>query len=158
RAQEVLRLCSPVSDHAGVAMTTLEGTLRRFLPHRLAGLVLALCVAASLGAGVTADRVVDENEAQLLRHRTSEVARLLQSLGISLEAQMASVAAVVHVTDGDPEEFRRAVAGVAPDAAGQTVGGWALMRRTDRGFAQEDVIGLPAPVEDLPTGWRSGLE
>ncbi|MGK2946948.1 MAG: sensor histidine kinase [Acidimicrobiales bacterium] len=119
---------------------------------------MALCVAASLGAGITADRVVDENEAQLLRDRTGEVASLLESLGTSLEAQMASVAAVANVTDGDPEEFRRAVAGVAPDAADQAQGGWAVLRRTEAGFVQEVSVGAPAPVTDLPEEWASGLE
>ena len=131
--------------------------MQRLRLHRTAALVLALCLAASVAAGITAAEVVAENEAQLLRDRTGEVRSLLESLGTTFEAQMASVAAVVGVTDGDPEQFQLAVAGVAPDAASQAAGGWAVLRQAGDTFVLESSIGAPTAPADLPQEWTDGL-
>lgn len=129
--------------------------MRRFRPHRMAGLVLTLLVAASIGAATTAQRVVDDNEARLLKDRTEEVASLLESIGTSFEAQLSSVASVAQATGGDPEQFRAAVAGVSGEAG---TGAWGLLRRTPDGWADDAAVGTVTPFAQLPADWGEGLD
>ena len=132
--------------------------MRRFRPHRTAALVLALLVVASVGASLTASKGVADNEARLLRDRTSEVGSLLESLGSGYEAQMASVAAIAEITGGDPAEFQTAVAGVDAAAATATSGGWRLLRHTDAGFIDVAAVGAATPLSGLPPEWTAALE
>ena len=130
----------------------------RLRPHRLASLVLALLVAAAIAASGTAQRVVEDNEAQLLADRTAEVESLLESLGSSVEAQMVSVAAIAQVTGGDPDQFRAAVEGVDPTAAEATDGGWGLLHGTSEGWVGVAGVGAPTEAVDLPESWAGGLD
>jgi signal transduction histidine kinase len=132
--------------------------MRHLRPHRTAAIVLALLVAAAVGASVTASHVVRDNEEQLLHDRTGEVRSLLESIGTTYEAQMASVAAIAQVTDGDVIQFRTAVEGVDSRAATAAEGGWGLLRRTPAGYVSEAVVGAPTAAADLPPEWTAGLD
>jgi signal transduction histidine kinase len=124
----------------------------------MAALVMLLLMAAAVGASTTADRVVDQNEHRLLVDRAGEVRSLLESLGSTYEAQMASVAAVAQVTAGDAEQFRAAVEGVSPGASGATDGGWAILQRTEAGYTAVATVGAPAGLGAMPPEWREGLD
>jgi hypothetical protein len=125
----------------------------------MAVLAFALLFSAVLGAAITADHVVDDNERQLLADRADEVASLLGSLGTTYEARMASVGATAHATAGDPEQFQNSVAAVDPSAATMTKGGWALLRRTPEGlYGSAAAVGAPLPAEALPPTWSAGLD
>jgi signal transduction histidine kinase len=126
--------------------------------HRMAGLVMALLVVATVLASLTARRAVEASEAQLLRDRAGQVESLLESLGTGFEAQLTSVAAIAAVTDGDVAQFERAVIGVESRTGGSTDTGWAMLRRTPTGFAEIASIGPVTAVGDLPPGFSSGLE
>ena len=132
--------------------------MRRLRPHRLALIVLALLVAAASVASGTAQKVVEDNEAQLLHERTAEVASLLESLGTSYEAEIVSVAAVAGVTGGDPEQFRTAVLGVDDTAGTPGSGSWSLLRRTPDGWAIVNALGVVTPPSELPAEVAAGLE
>jgi signal transduction histidine kinase/CheY-like chemotaxis protein len=124
----------------------------------MAALVMLLLMAAAVGASTTADRVVEQNEHRLLLDRAGEVRSLLESIGSTYEAQMASVAAIAQVTDGNAEQFRTAVEGVSPGAGTSTEGGWALLRRTADGWVTASVVGAPTDASGLPAEWTPGLD
>lgn len=132
--------------------------MRRFRPHRMAALVLGLLVAASWGASGIARQVVEDNEAQLLADKATEIRSLLESLGSGYEAEIASVAAIAQVTDGDTEQFRRAVTGLDSGAATSTGGGWVLVHRTATGYQRVATLGAPTPEAEVPADWATGLD
>ena len=132
--------------------------MRRYLPHRTTTLVVAVMLVATALAFGTSQRVVDDNEQRLLEDRTQDVRGLLESLGTTYEAQMAAVAAVAQVTDGDLDQFRTSVMGTDGAAAAAERGGWALLRRTKAGFETVGTVGRPTPVDEVPPEWSSGLE
>jgi signal transduction histidine kinase len=131
--------------------------MRRFRPHRTAALVLGLLVAASWGASGIARQVVEDNEAQLLVDKSIEIRGLLESLGSGYEAEIAAVAAIAQFTEGDMEQFRRAVAGVDADAATSTTGGWALVHRKGSDYQWVGTLGAPTAQADVPADWVTGL-
>jgi signal transduction histidine kinase/ActR/RegA family two-component response regulator len=132
--------------------------MRRLRPHRLAVLVLGLVVAAAAVASGGARKVVDENEDQLLRERTAEVASLLESLGSGYEAEIASVAAVAEVTDGDPAQFARAVTSVDEGAGTPGNGTWALLRRSAGAWTVTTALGEMTPLADFSPEATAALE
>lgn len=132
--------------------------MRRYLPHRTSlVVVVAMLVGTSLAFG-TAQRVVHADEERLLEDRAGDVAGLLESLGTSFEARMASVAAVAQVTAGDIEQFRIAVLAADDDVGTSDQGGWALLRRTPGGYEEVTTLGSPTPARKLPAAWADGLD
>lgn len=130
--------------------------MRRLRPHRTSAVVLIVLVVASYAASSTARRAVEDNEAQLLLDRTAEVQNLLESLGSGFAIQLASVAAIAEVTEGDAEQFRRAVLGVSPEA--ETGGaGWSLLRRTATGYEQVAALGQVTPASEFSPEFVTGL-
>lgn len=132
--------------------------LHCFRLHRMAALVLGLLVVASWGASMVAREVVENNEAQLLADKSVEIRSLLESLGSGYEAEIASVAAIAEVTDGDLEQFRDAVAGLESFSSTGTDGGWVLVRRTATGYERIGTLGAPTPEAEVPADWATGLD
>ena len=131
--------------------------MRKLRPHRLALLVMALLAATAVVASATAQKVVDENEDQLLVERTAELASLLESLGSGYEAEIAAVAAVAGVTGGDPAQFEQAVRSVDESPEGDGAG-WSLLRRTPDGWVSVATLGAVAPLAALPPDVVAGLD
>jgi signal transduction histidine kinase/CheY-like chemotaxis protein len=124
----------------------------------MAGLVMAVLLVATVLAALTARRAVEASEAQLLRDRAGQVQSLLESVGTGFEAQLTSVAAIASVTDGDVEQFQRAVAGVESRSGGSSGAGWSMLRRSPAGFVEVSTAGLVTPLGNLPPAFSAGLE
>jgi signal transduction histidine kinase/CheY-like chemotaxis protein len=120
--------------------------------------VLVVVFFATLASFGAAQRVVDDNETRLLSDRAQDVRGLLESIGTTYEAQMASVGAIAQVTGGDAEQFRIAVNAVDPQAGASEHAGWSLLRRTPTGFEEIGRIGQPTPVGQLPKEWSTALD
>ena len=131
--------------------------MSRLRTHRLTVVVFVALAVATIGAASAASRVVEENEVRLLRDRTAQIQSLLESLGGSLESELAAIAAIGHVTEADVTSFRAAAVGVDQEVEGATDRGYRLLTVDGSKLVDVAAVGTSTPVAELPAAWTAEM-